>query len=139
MISHSSPLGATTGARPSIKNELDSVFSKLHEYDDAISRIDVVLDRNATLADDAIKASQSSLKTQLAALRDEVQRQFRAMALEIAAVQKAVSVQRGEQAILAQQQKDCLKKVEGVASLTQDLLGEVSALSRVRAWAYHDA
>ena len=55
---------------------------------------------------------QASLKASLASLRDEMNRKIQALTIEIAQLQKQMNVGRGEQSILAQQQKDTSKRVD---------------------------
>lgn len=112
-------------AKTGIKKEIDDLYARFQEHDDAMARLDGAIEKNATMADESIKAVQSSLKASLASLRDEMTRKFSQISIEIAQLQKAVNVQRSEQSILAQQQKDNSKKIDGVAATVSELIVDV--------------
>ncbi len=77
------------------------------------------------IADDSLKAVQASLKASLASLRDEMNRKIQALTIEIAQLQKQMNVGRGEQSILAQQQKDTSKRVDILSSTVSELSAEI--------------
>lgn len=68
---------------------------------------------------------QASLKASLASLRDEMNRKLQALTVEIAQLQKQMNVARGEQSILAQQQKDTSKRVDILSSTVSELSAEI--------------
>lgn len=70
--------------RAGLKKELDSLFNKVQEHEDAIVRLDATIEKNAAIADDSLKAVQASLKASLASLRDEMNRKLQAITIEIA-------------------------------------------------------
>ena len=77
------------------------------------------------IADDSLKAVQASLKASLASLRDEMNRKLQALTVEIAQLQKQMNVARGEQSIMAQQQKDTSKRVDILSSTVSELSAEI--------------
>jgi hypothetical protein len=105
--------------------QVDQLFARVQEHDDAIIRLDACMEKNAAIADDSLKAVQASLKASLASLRDEMNRKLQALTIEIAQLQKQMNVARGEQSILAQQQKDTAKRVDIVSSTVSELSAEI--------------
>ena len=105
--------------------QVDQLFARVQEHDDAIIRLDATCEKNAAIADDSLKAVQASLKASLASLRDEMNRKLQALTIEIAQLQKQMNVARGEQSILAQQQKDTAKRVDIVSSTVSELSAEI--------------
>ena len=144
--------------------QVDQLFSRVQEHDDAIIRLDATLEKNAVrarvhplrpltlacaaprrprapplprshphppilpqqaIADDSLKAVQASLKASLASLRDEMNRKLQALTVEIAQLQKQMNVARGEQSIMAQQQKDTSKRVDILSSTVSELSAEI--------------
>ena len=97
----------------------------VQEHDDAIVRADAMIDKNAAIADDSLKAVQASLKASLASLRDEMNRKLQALTIEIAQLQKQVNVSRGEQSIIGQQTKDLARKVDVVTATVSELSAEI--------------
>ena len=81
--------------------------------------------RSQAIADDSLKAVQASLKASLASLRDEMNRKIQALTIEIAQLQKQMNVGRGEQSILAQQQKDTSKRVDILSTTVSELSAEI--------------
>lgn len=111
--------------RTGLKSEVDTLFARVQEHDDAIIRLDATIEKNAAIADDSLKAVQASLKASLASLRDEMNRKLQALTIEIAQLQKQLNVSRGEQSILAQQQKDTSKRVDILSSTVSELSAEI--------------
>ena len=70
-------------------------------------------------------ARKASLKASLASLRDEMNRKLQALTVEIAQLQKQMNVARGEQSIMAQQQKDTSKRVDILSSTVSELSAEI--------------
>ena len=81
--------------------------------------------KQKAISDDSLKAVQASLKASLASLRDEMNRKIQALTIEIAQLQKQMNVGRGEQSILAQQQKDTSKRVDILSSTVSELSAEI--------------
>lgn len=81
-------------ARTGIKKEVDELYARFQEHEDAVARLDATIEKNAALSDESIKAVQSSMKASISSLRDEMHRKFTSITVELAQLQKAVNVQR---------------------------------------------
>jgi len=112
------------GGKP-LAARIDDVHGEVGALAEAVRRLDAKVVAAESVSDEQIRAAQAALHAQLAALRDSVDRRLTDIARDVAALQKAHAVARGEAAIVAAQGKDNARAVTAVATVVSELVAEV--------------
>ena len=113
---------------PGVKRAVDKLEQTVCSHAEELARHEKEIMQNGEDAVELVRGLESRMKAAVQDLRSELLQKLSVITNEITQMQKQINVQKGEQNILAQQNKDSNRRImevaEQVQELSLELLGE---------------